>query len=145
LECEPEVTIELLKILLENNACSRETLKDLLSTPRIRDHLKDQWWRLARLKLKDLVTSQKRGRRNGDQLLIVSRDLLSRYKREELYEKVWSRPVHTVLKEYGISDVGLAKVCKKLGIPVPGRGYWGKKAAGRAVPQRPKLRPATSG
>jgi hypothetical protein len=43
LECEPEVTIELLKILLENNACSRETLKDLLSTPRIRDHVKESW------------------------------------------------------------------------------------------------------
>lgn len=35
-------------------------------------------------------------------------------------------------KEYGISDVGLAKICKKLHIPVPGRGYWANKTAGTA-------------
>ena len=38
-------------------------------------------------------------------------------------------------KEFGISDVGLAKVCRKLGVPVPGRGYWAKKVAGRVVPR----------
>jgi len=30
--------------------------------------------------------------------------------RKELYEKVWSQPVHTLAKEYGISDVGLKKI-----------------------------------
>lgn len=49
------------------------------------------------------------------------------WNREELYEEVWSAPVRKVAKKYGISDVGLAKVCRKLSIPLPGRGYWTKK------------------
>ncbi|MFL5481250.1 MAG: hypothetical protein ACJ8AK_03605 [Gemmatimonadaceae bacterium] len=38
---------------------------------------------------------------------------------------------------YGLSDVGLAKTCKRLRVPVPGRGYWAKKAAGHPVKQKP--------
>lgn len=47
----------------------------------------------------------------------------------------------TLAKKYGISDVGLAKVCRKLTIPLPGRGYWAKKQAGQKVLQEtlPKL------
>jgi hypothetical protein len=45
----------------------------------------------------------------------------------------------TLAKEYGMSDVGLAKVCRKLGIPLPGLGYWAKKTAGNKVPKRPPL------
>ena len=33
-------------------------------------------------------------------------------------------------KKCDLYDVGLAKTCKKLKIPLPGRGYWAKKAAG---------------
>ncbi|MEQ1770460.1 MAG: hypothetical protein ABL879_11530 [Devosia sp.] len=36
-----------------------------------------------------------------------------------------------VAPRYGLSDVGLVKNCKKLGIPVPPRGYWAKVKAGR--------------
>ena len=39
--------------------------------------------------------------------------------RKELYDKVWSQPVHTLAKEYGISDVGLKKICKRRDIPTP--------------------------
>jgi hypothetical protein len=35
--------------------------------------------------------------------------------------------------EYGISGNGLAKICDRLKIPYPPRGYWAKKAAGKAV------------
>lgn len=35
-----------------------------------------------------------------------------------------------VSKRYGISDVALAKVCRKMAIPVPERGYWARVAAG---------------
>ncbi|OGT82233.1 MAG: hypothetical protein A3H91_17905 [Gammaproteobacteria bacterium RIFCSPLOWO2_02_FULL_61_13] len=38
---------------------------------------------------------------------------------------------------YGISDVGLAKICRRLGVPRPGRGYWEKKRRGRRVTQPP--------
>jgi hypothetical protein len=40
-------------------------------------------------------------------------------------------------KKYGISDVGLAKVCRKLTIPLPGRGYWARKQAGQKVRREP--------
>jgi len=32
-----------------------------------------------------------------------------------------------------------AKICRKLLIPIPGRGYWAKKAAGKPVPKQPAL------
>jgi hypothetical protein len=41
-------------------------------------------------------------------------------------------------KSYGLSDVGLAKICKKLKIPVPGRGFWARKAHGK-ITRRPSL------
>ena len=68
----------------------------------------------------------------------------SSYNREELYEKVWNAPMTTVANEYGISDVALGKTCKRLNVPVPGRGYWAKKAAGQPVRVRPSL-PLMSG
>ena len=51
--------------------------------------------------------------------------------REALYEAVWTDAVTLVAPRYGLSDVGLVKICKKLGIPVPPRGYWAKIKAGR--------------
>jgi hypothetical protein len=59
------------------------------------------------------------------------------WNREELYQEVWSAAMWTLAKKYGISDVGLAKVCRKLNIPLPGRGYWAKKQAGQTVKQLP--------
>ncbi len=53
--------------------------------------------------------------------------------RKELFEKVWEKPMTQVSKELGISDVGLKKICRRHQIPVPGRGYWAKKAAGKLV------------
>jgi hypothetical protein len=55
------------------------------------------------------------------------------WNRDELYEEVWATPMQTLAKKYGISDVGLAKICRKLSIPVPGRGYWARKEAGQKV------------
>ena len=57
--------------------------------------------------------------------------------REALYEEVWSDPVTVVARRYGLSDVGLVKICKKLRIPVPGRGYWAKVKAGRPTRKVP--------
>src|ERR1700722_16959891 len=58
--------------------------------------------------------------------------------REDLYELVWSKPMRELAKDFGISDVALAKRCRGLGIPVPGRGYWARLDAGQ-TPHRPKL------
>ena len=46
--------------------------------------------------------------------------------RKELYQKVWEKPMTKLAQEYGISDVGLKKICKHLNVPTPPRGYWAK-------------------
>ncbi len=53
--------------------------------------------------------------------------------REELFTKVWERPMTKVAADFGISDVALKKICDKHRIPVPGRGYWARMAAGKPV------------
>src|ERR1700733_1540742 len=58
--------------------------------------------------------------------------------REDLYELAWSKPTSALAKDFGISDVALAKRCRRLGIPIPGRGYWARIDAGQ-TPYRPKL------
>ena len=60
--------------------------------------------------------------------------------RQQLYELVWRDPTRTVAKRLGISDVGLAKICRKLHIPRPWRGYWREKETGQR-PRQPKLAP----
>lgn len=57
--------------------------------------------------------------------------------RETLYQEVWSDPVTVVAGRYGLSDVGLAKICRKLAIPLPSRGYWAKVKAGRIMGKAP--------
>ena len=57
--------------------------------------------------------------------------------RQALYEQVWAQPMTKVAKEYGISNVALAKICKKLNVPYPWRGYWRRKETGKAVKQLP--------
>lgn len=60
--------------------------------------------------------------------------------REDLYEAVWLEPMSKLAKRYGVSDVALAKVCRRHNVPLPGRGYWAKLAAGKA-PAKPPLPP----
>ena len=61
-----------------------------------------------------------------------------RLSREDLYELAWSKPISSLAQDFGISDVALAKRCRRLGIPIPGRGYWARVAAGQ-TPYRPVL------
>ncbi len=57
--------------------------------------------------------------------------------RVTLYDEVWTDPVTVVATRYGLSDVGLAKICRSLAIPLPSRGYWAKVRAGRAMRRVP--------
>jgi len=66
------------------------------------------------------------------------------YRRAELYDEVWKDPVRTVAGRYGVSDVALAKVCRKLEVPLPWSGYWAQVRAGQQV-RRPPLPPAQVG
>ncbi len=69
---------------------------------------------------------------------------LIRLDRSTLFERVWSTPVETLAKEWGLSGRGLAKACRRIQVPVPPRGYWAKVAAGKKV-TRPKLPVQRSG
>lgn len=59
------------------------------------------------------------------------------YRRTTLYEEIWAEPIRTVARRYGVSDVALAKVCRRLAVPRPGRGYRARRAAG----QNPRRQP----
>lgn len=55
--------------------------------------------------------------------------------RFELYEQIWQRPTILLAREFGLSDVGLGKLCKRNGIPKPPRGYWAMLQVGKAPPR----------
>ena len=57
--------------------------------------------------------------------------------REESYDLVWSEPTQVLAHRYGISDVALAKWCRRLRIPKPGRGYWQRKRAKKRLTRPP--------
>ena len=61
--------------------------------------------------------------------------------REKIYQEVWAEPVIIVAKRYDTSDVALHKLCRRLEIPVPPRGYWAQIKTGKKIdrPPLPKL------
>ena len=71
---------------------------------------------------------------------------MKQYDREKLYQEVWKEPVSIVSKRYGVSDTALAKVCRRMNIPLPPRGYWAKTRAGQSVgiPALPNYIPNSS-
>lgn len=67
-----------------------------------------------------------------------------RITRKELYEKLWTTPTTKLSKEFGISDVGLGKICRKYDIPKPTVGDWARVAHGHRLERTP-LPPAPAG
>lgn len=65
----------------------------------------------------------------------------SELSRDDLYRLVWEVPMRTLAAKYGLSDVGLSKICRRIQVPVPGRGYWARKAAGARVRRTPLRAP----
>lgn len=65
--------------------------------------------------------------------------------RDWLYEQVWQTPMARLAVRFGISDVALAKTCRKLEVPIPGRGHWARVSNGQKVkrPKLPKARAST--
>lgn len=59
--------------------------------------------------------------------------------REELFAMVWERPTTEIASSLGISDVAVGKLCEKLQVPKPPRGYWARVEAGQS-PRRPALK-----
>jgi hypothetical protein len=66
-----------------------------------------------------------------------------RLDRASLFDRVWSEPVRKLAKEWGLSDRGLAKACRRLKISVPPRGYWARLQHGQRMrqPRLPELNP----
>jgi len=46
--------------------------------------------------------------------------------RQELYDLVWDMPMRRLAASFGMSDVALAKHCKKAGIPLSQRALSGR-------------------
>jgi hypothetical protein len=63
--------------------------------------------------------------------------------REELYRQVWETPMSRLGEQYGISGNGLKKICDRLEVPYPPRGYWAKLSVGKTVTQTPLPKPPT--
>ncbi|MBR0850724.1 hypothetical protein JQ543_23485 [Bradyrhizobium diazoefficiens] len=65
--------------------------------------------------------------------------------REELHALVWATPMSRLAAQHGLSGTGLAKICRRLDVPYPPRGYWARREAGKKVAQAalPAIRPGT--
>ncbi len=71
---------------------------------------------------------------------MMSNRPISELSRQELYDLIWATPGSRLAKDFGVSDVAIAKRCKKLNVPRPSRGYWAKIEAGHQ-PRKPPLPP----
>lgn len=66
----------------------------------------------------------------------------------DLVTFAWSAPMRDLAKKIGMSDVGLRKLLKSLGIVTPPQGYWNRVRAGKVVPGPPaqqERRPGETG
>jgi hypothetical protein len=57
--------------------------------------------------------------------------------REALYALVWSEPMLKVAAKFGVSSSYMARVCTRMNVPRPERGYWAKLAVGKTQEQVP--------
>jgi hypothetical protein len=152
----------LLEKLAKPHHCDERIFADLVRTPSIKK-------RMERLGLRELlpatparggarrVLGSKPAHRTGQSAQseeerwlsnltpeVRAAVLDSRITREQLYEEVWAEPITKVAGRYGVSDVAVAKWCRKLNVPRPGRGYWAQKSAGRRVKPWPLPEAATA-
>lgn len=56
-----------------------------------------------------------------------------RVHRDTLYSEVWSTPMVSLAPKYDVSAVFLSRVCARLNIPCPPRGYWARKRSGQRL------------
>jgi hypothetical protein len=61
------------------------------------------------------------------------------FRRETLYELVWTAPLMEIARRLGVSDVALGKLCRRAAIPLPGRGHWMRVESGHQIGAPPLL------
>jgi hypothetical protein len=83
-------------------------------------------------------------RRRGRMDTETTRSAPSGIARDDLYERVWAKPINHLAEEFGVSHYHLARICEALNVPRPPAGYWQKKAVGKEAP-RPGLPAALPG
>lgn len=59
------------------------------------------------------------------------------FNREELYNRLWEKPMTKIAKDYNISLYQLTKVCDEMEIPRPESGYWSRLRNGYKIKQKP--------
>ncbi len=167
-----ESFIEIVKLLATKDYCSPDILREIARTPAMRRRMKEVGFippdadtddrkrlrrdpptRSAEVRSKFGIELPKPqpAVSNAEQKLPRETSIGSRrpgtrrttISRQELYERVWTTPVETLAKEWGVSGRGLAKACARLRVPVPPRGYWARLNAGQRVGRTrlPRLRP----
>lgn len=67
---------------------------------------------------------------------------MTKFTRQQLYKLVWEKPTVQIAKEIGVSDVAIAKACKRHEIPRPPVGYWAMLQHGKRVVPTPLLKPS---
>lgn len=132
---EPEVTVELIGLLLKNEN-GEAAVQELLRVPRMRQHIAGCQQQLSRI---GLTVAGRRLTKAEMEVRPGPPAWMLRFDRKTLCDEIWSEPTEKVAARYGISGVAIAKVCRCLKIPKPPRGYWAKRAAGQPAPRRPKL------
>jgi hypothetical protein len=156
--------VDLMKLLATADYCSSDILKELARTPSMRDRMKkvgfipssvrgdrlDQFrptgsrevLKRFGVEIAQRPQAKSRSAPTSSGTVRVGRRAPSgeeiRLSRQQLFEQVWSKPVATLAEEWGLSGPGLKKVCRRLVVPVPPRGYWAKLNAGKSV-RRAKL------
>jgi len=66
------------------------------------------------------------------------------FTRQELYDRVWSKPISHLVVELGTTTGNLSTLLRHADIPKPSSGHWMRKEFGKPVEQ-PPLPPAPSG
>lgn len=162
LRCADYLFADLMKLLTTADYCSREVLTELARTPSMRErmkrvglisvtpHSRSAFDRVrparARKVLAKLGVERAKPKAEKLPARLYPTERIGAWRRDRrelrfdrpaLFERVWTVPVETLAKEWGLSGRGLAKACRRLRIPVPPRGYWARVAAGQRLSRPP--------
>ncbi|MFN7943051.1 MAG: hypothetical protein U0X73_15780 [Thermoanaerobaculia bacterium] len=168
LRCSDYVFADVMKLLATQDFCSREVLTELARTPSMRErmkrvglipatpHSRSAFDRVrpsrARETLNKLGIERPKPKAERAKPILHRTERIGGWRRDgreirldrpALFERIWTEPVETLAREWGLSGRGLAKACRRLQIPVPPRGYWARVAAGQRLtrPRLPNLAP----